>query len=93
MRTERLLLVFAGLIILSLMFTSISGAKIDPKTVAGYWKFDDGSGDVIRDSSGNGNDGKISGAKWADGKFGKALECSLGNFAEVPHSKSLDLTK
>jgi len=39
----------------------------------GYWKFDEGSGATARDSSGNNNDGAISGATWADGKYGQAL--------------------
>ena len=37
------------------------------------WHFDEGSGSVLEDSSGNGNDGTIYGATWVDGKYGKAL--------------------
>lgn len=37
------------------------------------WHFDDGSGNIVKDSSGNGNDGAIYGATFIDGKFGKAL--------------------
>jgi len=33
--------------------------------IEGHWKFDEGSGTVARDSSGNGRDGTISGASWA----------------------------
>jgi len=35
--------------------------------------FDEGSGTVARDASGNGNDGTIYGATWVNGKYGKAL--------------------
>ncbi len=35
--------------------------------------FDEGSGSVVKDSSGNGNDGTIYGATWIDGISGKAL--------------------
>ena len=31
------------------------------------YHFDEGSGDVLQDSSGNGHDGKIVGAKWVEG--------------------------
>ena len=31
------------------------------------YHFDEGSGDVLHDSSGNGHDGKIVGAKWVKG--------------------------
>ena len=31
------------------------------------WHFDEGSGSVLKDSSGNGNDGVIQGATWTDG--------------------------
>jgi len=54
---------------------SISHAKIDPENIAGIWLFNEGNGNVARDSSGSGNDGNIVGpAKWATGKFGKALQ-------------------
>ena len=41
--------------------------------VVGLWLLDGGQGDTIKDSSGNGNDGVIEGAKWVDGKFGSGL--------------------
>jgi len=31
------------------------------------WHFDEGAGSVLKDSSGNGNDGTIYGATWVDG--------------------------
>ncbi|KAF5413493.1 MAG: hypothetical protein C5S49_08470 [Candidatus Methanogaster sp.] len=34
------------------------------------WHFDEGSGSVLADSSGNGNDGVIHGATWVEGKYG-----------------------
>jgi len=38
------------------------------------WHFDEGSGNVTEDSSGNGNDGTIYGATWTTGVSGTALE-------------------
>jgi hypothetical protein len=51
----------------------VTVAKIDENTVA-LWLFDEGSGDVVKDFSGNGNNGKIFEAEWAPGKFGDALK-------------------
>jgi len=50
-------------------------AILDPHPgLLGWWRFDEGTGTVARDSSGYGNDGTVYGdAAWADGKFGKAL--------------------
>ena len=39
-----------------------------------HWKFDEGSGDVVNDSSGNGHTGTIEGATWAVGDKGPCLE-------------------
>ena len=71
-----LMLACVGLIALSLMFTDISDAEFDLKTVAGMWLFDEGKGDTAADSSENGKDGElVNGPKWAkSGKFGSALE-------------------
>ncbi len=40
--------------------------------LVGYWKFDEGSGAVAKDSSGNGNDGSLSSPApaWSSGKIG-----------------------
>jgi len=49
---------------------------MDDHTV-GYWRFEEGSGNVARDLSGNGNDGTLLNMKdedWVDGRIGKALE-------------------
>ena len=68
-------LICAGLVVLGLILTGQSFAKIDPETIVGMWLFDEGEGKIAKDSSGNGNDGEIKGdANWIDGKFGKALE-------------------
>ena len=71
-----LMLACVSLIVLSLIFTSISRAEFDLKDVAGMWLFDDGKGDVATDSSENGKDGElVNGPKWIkNGQFGSALE-------------------
>jgi len=40
----------------------------------GWWKFDEGSGSVAGDSSGNGHDGTITGALWSSGIIGNSLD-------------------
>ncbi|MEA1894260.1 MAG: LamG-like jellyroll fold domain-containing protein [Euryarchaeota archaeon] len=57
------------------------------------WHFDEGSGSVLVDSSGNGNDGVIHGATWVKGVDGKALRFDgRGDYVEVPYSSSLDIS-
>jgi hypothetical protein len=58
-----------------------------------YWKFDEGSGIVASDSSGNGNAGTLrNGPQWVDGVSGKALKFDgVDDFVYVPHSSSLDI--
>jgi hypothetical protein len=59
------------------MFVGIGNAKIDPKNIVGMWLFDEGKGDIAKDSSENGNDGELmNDPKWVDGKKkpSKALE-------------------
>ncbi len=65
-------------------------AEINPDNITGMWLFNEGKGGTAADASGNGNDGEIHGAKWVDGKFGKALEFDgVSNWVEVPHSDTV----
>lgn len=67
-----------GLIGIGVILTStIDAATVADEAVLGIWLFDEGNGNKINDSSGNGNDGQLlfgGQSKWVDGKFGKALE-------------------
>jgi hypothetical protein len=60
----------------------------------GYWNFDESSGTVAHDSSGNGNDGTLqNGPIWVDGKYGRALSFGgSSTYVQVPDSSSLDVT-
>lgn len=63
------------IIIISLMLASQSVAKIDIESAVAVWLFDEGSGDEVKDSTENGNDGTLkNGPEWVEGKFGKALK-------------------
>ena len=91
--TRLTIIVCISFIVVGLMFAAQSSAKIDPETCVGAWFFDKGKGDTASDFSENGNDGTLmSGPKWVDGKFGKALEFDGSNYVEVPHADSLTMT-
>ncbi len=71
----RLTIICISFIIIILMFAGQSYADVDPETIVGIWLFDEGTGDVAIDSSGNGNDGTLNGPEWTnESKFGGALE-------------------
>jgi len=93
MKVRCLLICVAVLFIVGLLTTS-SYAKIDPQTCVGMWLFDEGSGNVAKDSSENKNDGTLmNDPKWVDGKFGKALEFDgVDDYVEIPDSNGLDIT-
>ncbi len=73
------------------LMPQISSAKIDPDTAVGVWLFDEGGGDEVKDISGKGNDGEISGAKWKDGKFGDGLEFKGGQWVTIESTPDLQL--
>src|SRR5262249_27167209 len=53
---------------------TVSISVIDPaNTLMGWWKLDDASGTTALDSSGNGNNGTLSGGTWTTGQVGGAL--------------------
>lgn len=89
----RLVILCVSLIFISLIFTGLSSAKINKKSIVGIWLFDEGENDVVLDYSENGNDGEVKGQpEWVEGKFGLALSCNPDNYVEVSDSPSLDLT-
>ena len=72
-------------------------AGMDEHTV-GYWKFEEGSGNVARDLSGNGNDGVLTNMDnndWVEGSFGKALEFdgTGEEYIDCGNDESLDITE
>jgi len=85
-----------GPIILVLMFgwASVSLAQeFDPgadPSLIGWWQCDEGEGNLVSDSSGNGNDGTfVNGAPaWTEGVFGTAIRLVGPTLVEIP---SMDL--
>jgi len=96
MRTTvaRIAVVCVSIVAVNLIFAGQGLAAIDTASIAGTWLFDEGKGDVAKDSSKSGNDGKLVGApKWVDGKLGKALDFNgTSDYVEVADSDSLDIT-
>jgi len=61
--------------------------------LVGYWKLDEGSGNIAHDSSGNGNDGTVNGASWTAGISNGALQFDgISNYVGIPSSPSLTLS-
>ena len=55
--------------------------------LVGYWKFDEGSGTVANDSSGNNNTGTIVGSPtWTTGKFNGALSFGSSQYVSIGDS-------
>ena len=63
-------------------------------SLVAYWSFDEGSGKVLKDQSGTGNDGQVNGANWVNGKFSKAMEFNgVDEFVVVPNNESYNFGK
>jgi len=77
------------------LFAVSSKAMIEPENIAGMWLFNDGSGDVADDSSGNGNDGILTNdPKWDTGKFGDGLAfAGAATYVNCGNEASLDITE
>jgi hypothetical protein len=67
-------------------------ALINPHPgLVGWWSFDEGSGTVAGDNSGNVNNGTIFGTTWVAGKYGNALNFDgLSNYVDLGSSAILE---
>jgi len=76
-------------------------ASVNTSGLVGYWKFDEGIGTAVKDSSGYENNGTLKNdtgscgveacPSWTSGRFGQALEFdSKGDYVEVTHSETLN---
>jgi hypothetical protein len=66
----------------------------NPAGLVAAFGFSEGSGAMVSDLTGNGNNGDVSGATWTSaGRYGQALSFDgVSNWITVPESPSLDLT-
>lgn len=81
-------------IVINLMLTVISDAEVASKDAVGIWLFDEDSGEIAKDFSLLGNDGKLkNGPKWVQGKFGNALSFDgNGSYVDVEPDPSLSFS-
>lgn len=91
----KMIILCLGLGLCGLVFSAQSLAALNPATVVAGWLFEEGAGNKIVDSSGNGNAGDIEGSPgWVNGKFGKALDFDgSGDHVIIPDSNSLELAE
>jgi len=69
----------------------VASAAVKLENFAGVWLLDEGKSDLAADSSGNGHDGQMQGAKWTDGKFGKALLFEGAGEVKINSTEKLNL--
>ncbi|MCH8120793.1 MAG: discoidin domain-containing protein, partial [Planctomycetes bacterium] len=88
--SKKLIYLTSFVLVLGLALTSIVEAA-DPSLV-GWWKFDETSGNIAYDSSGNGNDGTFVGnPQWVPGKVGGALEFDGDDYLDCGNGPSLEI--
>jgi hypothetical protein len=76
------------LVVLALALSSTASAA----GLVGWWTFDETSGNVAKDSSGKGNDGRIVGTpQWVPGKIGGALQFNGSTYVNCGRDPSLNL--
>ena len=78
-------------------FTTVAEGEA-PDGPVGHWKMDEGSGNVLVDHSGNGNDAVLqnnNNVTWSMGVIGLAVNLTgqSGRFGIAPHSTSLEIEK
>jgi len=78
-------IVLADVLFLTLMFIAY-GVHAEVKAL---WLFDEGGGTKAMDSSGNGCDSNIEGAKYVQGKYGTGLEFNGDSFVDIGFPQAL----
>jgi hypothetical protein len=100
---ERLCSLVFGMLLFIIALAIVGPCSAEDETLGGliaHWKFEEGAGDVVKDSSGEGNDGIIVPAKtpepkWGTGDFAGSVSFSGRNdhFVRIPPSASLNSLK
>lgn len=78
----------------SLILTSVSEARIQPKDIVAMWLFDEVEKDVTKDISGNLHHAKVVGnPELVEGKFGSAFAFGKGKYLQVQHHRKLQISE
>ncbi len=96
-RTATLALVGALCIVasvgLDVSHVGVAHATPSSANLVAHWSFDQASGSVLTDDSGNGYNGTLVNAPtWAAGKLGQALSFSNGNYVSVGNIPTINGT-
>ncbi|MBW7990633.1 MAG: LamG domain-containing protein, partial [Planctomycetes bacterium] len=84
--SKKLIYLVSFVFVLSVALTGTAKAEL-----VAQWRFDEGSGTIASDTSGNGNDGVLEGdAKWVAGQLGGAIEFNGSNARVVAPYIPLD---
>ena len=82
------------LIFSSLLVVCENSSALNMKNLVTLWLFDEGSGQVVADETGNGHKGTIQNPKWVAGKFGTSLEfqgqAGDPNYVIIRHHANFD---
>ena len=75
MAVNRFMRLCSACFMVCLVLTGKSHAQAFMQKVEAIWLFDEGKGETVEDSSGNGHEGEFRGElEYVEGKFGTALE-------------------
>jgi len=92
-KIKKVIIPIIFLIILSTPSVFLYKAKSGSSGLVGYWKFDEGSGNVAYDSSRNTNDGTVFGASWTSGISNGALQFDgVNDYVGISSSNSLTVS-
>jgi hypothetical protein len=80
------------LCVLFILVGAYAEVRAAEKSLAAYWAFEEGRGNITEDLSGNSNTGNIGGhVEWVDGIIGKAIECNGSTIVDCGKGESLEI--
>ena len=88
MRVKTIILLLTSFLLVTVL-TSISAEEnqISNQGLVAYYSFDEGTGEILHDLSGNNHDGTIFEGTWTDGISGKAIEFNgINSYVSLPAS-------
>ena len=91
--SSKLFYILVATAVLALLSVISADAAVDKNTVA-VWLFEEGSGKVVKDASGNGHDGEFTGSlQWVKARYGTGLEFpgDGSGYIVVDSTKKLEL--